>query len=156
MSSRNYGLVLFAITAIALVGWSPWSSSQSKSPYRPDWPPPPWALFNFHGMNLDLSGGDTSIAPGEKLVVYTVPDNTWLIVTHAEYSIDVWLLERHASVETIKTKMDSVDVFISGDLGNGPLGFTFRPGSEVVVWNTHNQSNRSIAEWHLVGYLVRP
>ena len=163
MSSRNYGLVLFAITAIALVGWSPWSSSQSKGPYSPDWPPPPWALFNFHGKNLELSGGDTTVGPNEKQVIYTVPESSWLIVTHAGNFVgnaDPFLVERLGSVETIKATLRNHQTpnGLFGDLGSGgPVGFAFQPGSEVVIWNSSsNNYSASLIQWSLVGYLVRP
>jgi len=135
------------------------SPAQSFSQLSPGWPPPPEAMFNFHGKNIELAGGDYLVSPGEKQVIYTVPADRWLIVTNADWMTCqyplLFLLERVANVETVKANLSPGDSSCpyGGNLDSaGPVGLTFRPGSEVVVWNASSNGGAQISDWHLIGY----
>jgi hypothetical protein len=116
------------------------------------WPPAKSDIVNIYSTT------GTPVAPGGYLSVYTVPSNRWLTVTGAfegsgaNLGSLLWA-ESYNSVVTPKgdcgTAGNSLDRTPAGS--GGAVGWTFRPGSQVVLMNsTGAQAN----VWPtLIGYL---
>ncbi|MCZ6793920.1 MAG: hypothetical protein O7J95_09950 [Planctomycetota bacterium] len=110
---------------------------------RRQWPPRPEDIVNLRGF-----------IPGDQIgqggVIFTVPEDRWLVVTDARLAAALTFVERRGAEEIEKPFS-----FGSGNLAvfHFSVGLTFAPGSEVVVRHVLG-SNGSDTRYNAIGYLT--
>lgn len=165
------GLVgyLFELSPTAALG-QPVIGSQQLRPCCASMPLGPRRPQDIVNLDGTLPGLD----PGASQVVYTVPNNKWLIVTDAEASrlnhllsgsaASQQLIEDVGGVQTVKRNEN----FLTPWLGhhdnaapapyNSSVGMAFQPGSEVriKVPNDYEGPYPIDVSYTLTGYLAKP
>ena len=109
------------------------------------WPPPPQSIVNISSFKL--------LGPNEMEVIYTVPADSWLVVTDADKVSSKVAVGHFGIVEggVITALLNATDFF---DGYHSATGFAFPPGSEVAVGNG-SPSQSEVVWWDVTGYLVR-
>jgi hypothetical protein len=119
----------------------------------PHWPPRPSEIVNISSANLQLP---STIASGASIVVYAVPSDESLVIVSCSpinsSSGGIEIAEDLGGVLTQKFGSPFADGFFASV--NSPIGYTFRPGSNVVFKNTAAQSVSS-GIFTMLGYLAR-
>jgi hypothetical protein len=124
------------------------------------WPPRPEEIVNVHWGNLGLP----QVPVGTPAVVYSVPADRWLVITQASVraGCDMDLCEDLGGSLTVKRRYPATsNPFLEVDPSNaGPLGWAFKPGSNVVVRNSGSGGSNcalpsgSVVVVSLIGYLA--
>src|SRR5258705_8698868 len=100
-----------------------------------------------------------SLPPGASFTVFTVPDDRWLTITgvsgsYANGPYPYWIEELNGAV-TEKGPFLGNEMPASPASCGGAIGWTFRPGSTVVVKNLDPTITALIHSYALIGYLSR-
>ncbi len=105
-----------------------------------DWPPAkPGDLFDTYGT--------ATFNPGEKVTIFDVPQDQWLVLTTAQFrGAGYTLLEDAAGTLTEKPRFFSDHPQV--------VGITFPPGSSVVLRNDEPFGTRQFW-WLMTGYLAK-
>lgn len=117
------------------------------------WPPHPRDQVQFFA---DL----TTISAGADLEVYVVPQDRWLVIVPTGGASgmsggpDCVLLEERASQIVKKANQSGYNPTAGGPYAVTALGWTFSPGSRVLVRNTGNVPQQVF--YSLFGYLTPP
>jgi len=130
------------------------SMSQVSAP-RDSWGPPKKDIVNVYSG----SAAGISIPPGGSFTVYTVPNDRWLTLTGASGNSSIspttlWA-EEFSNSSTVKGFADGTSLHLSPGNCGGAIGWTFRPGANVVLLNSHPSSTANVSEYALIGYLSR-
>jgi hypothetical protein len=91
--------------------------------------------------------GMATLAPGQTVRMFDVPNDRWLVLTSNAISGtgEFALLEDFSGTQTEKPLMD---------FASNPIGIAFRPGSSVVL-RSDVQSGTYNYRWLLTGYLAK-
>ncbi|MFH0945484.1 MAG: hypothetical protein V2A76_09840 [Planctomycetota bacterium] len=100
--------------------------------------------------------------PGDQEVLYTVPDDLWLVITDLrttktkkmlfpEPDLEVRLKGAKKGTLVIPWQLSGSD--FAGNTGSG-VGFKFPPGSDVVLARTADGTSRLDCFYFLAGYLT--
>ena len=147
MLSRNalagVGVVLLVLAVLQLA--APNSHGQMLPANSPNWPPHPSNVVNLHGTNF---GG--SIPPSQSITLFVVPPDRWFVMSEWNPGGHAGYLELVDSSGTMKIKGPE-----DFDMGGGPLGIVFSPGTDVVLRNINNNGPASLDQFHLTAYLAR-
>jgi len=121
--------------------------------------------FPTHPRNMVQLTGQHSFLSGAVEVLYTVPLDRWLVIvpTHdgsagiaAEVPAGLILQERLNGETQRKTSSllldPSILIPVSGPDSANALGWTFRPGSQVELFNVSKLNQ--MAKWSVFGYTV--
>lgn len=141
-------------------------SAQTTPPAQTTWPPPKSMILNLYWEPVTT----VTVAPGGSYTVLTVPTDRWLTITGASMRYGSGSLrwgERDSSGAITKKGSVEIGQFVDQCCGGGagvpegspvasggPIGWTFAPGSEVVITNplTVIQQLGTIS---LIGYYSR-
>lgn len=147
-------LIAFAAVAVGVLALVLLMQSQSGPVQQylgpRHWPPFPEEMVNV--LNVSV------VPPGGTGVLYSVPTDQWLVVTAVGgqvFNSNVDLCEDLGGVLTVKVgtvNLHTVPV-VPVD-GQGPIGWAFRPGSNVVLRNPGPQA-AGINGFTMLGYLAR-
>lgn len=151
-ASLALGLVL---AAVCMVG------SSQMPPGGDTWPP---AKRNIVNISEALQAPVTIPSNGS-VVVYSVPRDRWLTVTGTDTfptgsGGGQWAEDQGGTITRKGYHGDPSGFIVADGLKisprgcGGPVGWTFRPGSNVVIYNA-NPNPMIVAGWELVGYLAR-
>lgn len=133
-------LVAIALTAIATTQTVRGTYTETSSP---SWPPHPKRIVNFHSANVPEFL--CCIPPGETAELYTVPSDSWLVIQSIDIrptiSAGSFLFSWDEEFEGVRTtKKTWVDNNTTIGVLDG-LGWSFRPGSRVVLHHTPQNAN---------------
>ena len=157
-------LAVFA--ALVLGSIAPWSTAQGISAATAlnpkSWPPHPSAMWQWLNP-VEFQ----ELAPGEEVVLVTVPADSFLVINGGTWSNNthylIQLIERSGAGDLMKLHRDLLGPIFGTQApgtnyagGYGPMGMTFGPGSQVIVKNTNTGSNPlRLYQTNLFGYFVR-
>jgi hypothetical protein len=136
-SSFAIGVAFAAICILAM---------SQASPPSDTWPPPKRSILNVDAET------PVTIAPNGFAVVYTVPNDRWLTITEAAASIDDHFGNGFSTIWTEELNGVSTQKGRVGIDTSGPIGWTFRPGSSVVV-TAAQPVTTYLESYSLLGYL---
>jgi hypothetical protein len=147
-----------ALLGLTLAGLVFVLTSQISPSQGGSWPPAKKEIVNVFQQPATA----VSVTPGGWHSVYAVPEDRWLTVTVAdggggptywsEYLNGV--LTRKGLAQSYNSLTDG-GVFPSSPLSaGGPIGWTFRPGSQVVIENA-SVNLVGVGRCALIGYLSR-
>lgn len=111
------------------------------------WGPPKKNIVNL------WEPGPITIPPGASLNVYDVPADQWLVVTGVGLSASypfAWVEDLNG---VITVKGTNAGLFPQAT--SAPIGWTFRPGSKVVLQSLEMTYTSNIYNRSLLGYLAR-
>jgi hypothetical protein len=131
-----------------LIGGACWlTMSQVAIPRSPAWGPAKQDIVNF------WDPGPTSIPPGGSSIVFEVPSDKWLVLTAVDVTTSYPLnwAEDLNGVITVK----SSNLGLRPQTTSPPIGWTFRPGSRVVLQNLESTNPSIVYNRTLFGYLSR-
>lgn len=126
------------------------------------WGPPKKAIVNI----FEPSVASPMIPPNGHLLVYQVPSDRWLTVTSVFASTNNQDSARWSEVSggvvsdkglafTFEpTSQDAHSLAVSPASAGGAIGWTFRPGSEVVISNVSG-GPLTVSRYALIGYESR-
>ena len=116
-------------------------------------------------MNIQ---GEQFVASGQKVVVYTVPSDRWLIMTEVFTDSDGnesrmgsafdLVQEDSTGNDTTKLALRFLRTLLSASAPerlSTAVGLKFAPGTSVVLKNAPGASGQTLG-WNLIGYLARP
>jgi hypothetical protein len=154
---RPNTLATLAVTTLGVLALG-LAQAQSFAPtasLRPTWPPHPKHVVNVY----DVDG--VQVPPLGTHVVYEVPPDRHLVVTGAWTSgpsfPDLHLGEETDGELIRKGRPSNTrsEPALRGPSGcGGPVGWTFRPGSRVVLENRSDEFHGNTQEYGIVGYLT--
>jgi hypothetical protein len=145
-----------ALLGVALSALLVTTMSQVSPSNERVWPPLTKHIVNYFDQ---IPSPFLTIAPGGTHTLYTVPNDRWLVITGARtYSGATHWAEEYGGVLTTKgfggSNIGTEASLHSPDSCGGPIGWTFRPGSNVVVRNLSvNPGTYSGAVF--IGFLTR-
>jgi hypothetical protein len=121
---------------------------------KESWGPPKRDIVNAYSSPAGIS-----IPAGGLFTVYTVPNDRWPTLTGASgntssYPRALWS-EVFNSSSTVKGFAEVNDLLFSPESCGGAIGWTFRPGSNVVLQNSDPGSTTNVHDYALIGYLSR-
>jgi hypothetical protein len=145
-SSFVAGTALAAITFLTM--------GQYQIPRAQQWGPPKQDVVNV--CELDLS---IVIPPGGTATIYTVPADRWLTLTAVSAGLAYssppnYLAEDLDGTISVKGTASGLGIYSSPEGRGDAIGWTFRPGSRVVVRAGANGPATLVA-YSLLGYLSR-
>ncbi len=157
MNSTAVTLVLVASMAVAFTPFDKGRGGKhdrdgQTSSYGRGFGPHPRAMVNIHSSNLSLP----EVPAQGTAVVYDVPQDFWLVATGFKISNTFFeLCESYQGELLVKRSRGGVStqVTIPEDMA-GPMGWTFRPGSQVLVRNDTTATSSATGRFSLTGYLV--
>lgn len=124
------------------------------APRPAPWPPSPERIVNVTGEHTFGRGKST-------LDVYTVPPDSWLIVTdfrridtgNLDPELDLLMRPPKSKAGITMLYFEFSETAFGSDFG-GPVGLRFEPGSTVVLQRNEPGSTKQPSRYSLVGYLV--
>jgi hypothetical protein len=139
-----------SVLAIVLLLQSQSSPVQQYNPSH--WPPRPDEIVDVHTANL---GSLPTIHPAASLALFQVPtDRSFVLTSATGGNASLQLCEDLGGTRTIKLTAISTWPPGNGPVAEGPLGIVFRPGSNVVAFNT-SATDQLLSPVDLYGYLAR-
>lgn len=131
-------------------------------PTRPAWPPRASNIFNLDSTSVANPNGYVSLNPGTSVVVYTVPNDRYLVLTDVEISdigpMMISLFEDANGSTTVKRGFFFNRMLTQTAVQpyHSAVGLTFAPGSSVVLRNTTTQGQQAGVAYTMTGYFAAP
>lgn len=144
----------FAIGA-SVIGGAFLLASQTLPPAQVVWPPPKALMLNV----FEDFPAAVSVPVGGSYSVLQVPTDRWLTVTGASLSTSVefnWA-ELTASGSTVPKGFGTfvASPYTSSIACGGPVGWTFAPGSSILLTNRSTTNAQNLTGYSLIGYYSR-
>jgi hypothetical protein len=125
----------------------------------------PWGPPKANIVNIFEEPANVTILPGASLDLYDVPNNRWLTVTGVaatgnQVPIARWAEDLNGVVTNKGKCLYSGNTALADAPGSTPqdcggaVGWTFRPGSKVVL-NNVGGADIQVSSYALIGYLSR-
>jgi hypothetical protein len=148
---QSFWLALGVVSGIGML-----VSMAQTSVSRDTWPPPKKDIVNLFFFEPT---SQISVPPGASFTVFTVPNDRWLTITgvsgsYATGPFPFWSEELNGAV-TEKGQFLGNEMPASPASCGGAIGWTFRPGSTVVIRNDDPTTTALIYSYALIGYLSR-
>lgn len=148
--STPASLSLAVLAALAAGSLAARTVGQEQRSRPSSWPPPPERIVNVNGEHTFGRGRSTCD-------VYTVPEDSWLIVTDFR-RIDTGNLDPELDLQMRQRKARSGETVLYFEFSTSPFssptGLRFEPGSTVVLERNEPGSSKQPSRYSLIGYLV--
>ena len=152
---RSFRPQPFVVAVGVVLGIGLLVSMAQTSATRDTWPPQKRDILNV----FERGTNNVVIPPDGSYVVYAVPTDHWLTLTGAEGYVESPDSQWGEDFGGILTEKGYVGPHGNGmyspEGSGGAIGWTFRPGSSVVVHNPSSTNSWHLYSWSLVGYLSR-
>ncbi|MBK6939759.1 MAG: hypothetical protein IPH13_06060 [Planctomycetes bacterium] len=147
---------VFALAVASCVAISLYRDADAQAPpllRSPSFPPHPADIVNIDG------GLSIPVGQSIEVVLFAVPGNRWLVVNDlcivGPTSPGTKLVERTSAGDLVKVGPTAVARWqFDRIIRQSSIGYSFRPGSSVVLKLDGTNSNQSDGIWNLVGYLA--
>ncbi len=183
LSSRTLAACAFVVALVAVVSTLVAPASRGQFAFNAQqignwWPPHPRDQVHL------FQGSSVQIPPGGELEIYTVPADQWLVVVPTQFwgggsgghaalsgfgvfggqgNNPVVLEDRGGQLITkCYPAFDgfstggTVCLYSTGPNASSPIGWTFAPGSRLIVKNQSPVAASSIDGYSIFGYLTTP